>query len=95
MVGALLRRHEKRSGADMGAIERPFCSDDGKLQRSYAGGIRLQQNIELDWNIRCVLVTYLYRRGLPQLIEADPVYTRGKIVGYDIHIFVPVEQLAA
>jgi len=66
-----------------------------KLQRSFAGGIKLQQNIDLDWNIRCVLVTHLYRRGLPQLIEADPVYTRGKIVGYDIHILVPVEQLAA
>jgi hypothetical protein len=63
------------------------------LQLSLAAANNLLQ--ELDWYVRCVLVVHLYRRDLPKLVDVEPVYQRGNVIGYDIQVSVPSEQLAA
>jgi hypothetical protein len=50
---------------------------------------------ELDWQVRQVLVVHLYRRDLPRLVEVDPVYRNVHVVGYEIQVSLPVEQVAA
>lgn len=51
----------------------------------------LRQQTDLGWHIRQVLVGYLYRQDLPRLVEVDPVYYQGEVIGYDIQVTAPIE----